>query len=76
VFGEGGGKRTAEAMGVPFLGELPLDPAIRIGGDTGSPIALRGKQDSQAADIFTIANRVVEALQQTTSRQPTISITE
>src|ERR671938_721491 len=33
VFGEGGGKRTAEAMGVPFLGELVLEPGIRIGGD-------------------------------------------
>jgi ATP-binding protein involved in chromosome partitioning len=76
VFGEGGGKRTAEAMGVPFLGELPLDPAIRIGGDTGRPVALRGEQDAQAASIFKIASRVVEGLQQTTSRQPTISITE
>jgi ATP-binding protein involved in chromosome partitioning len=76
VFGEGGGKRTAEAMGVPFLGELPLDPAIRIGGDTGSPITLRGKQDAQATDIFNIANRVVEALQQSNQRPPTISITE
>jgi ATP-binding protein involved in chromosome partitioning len=37
VFGQGGGRRTAEAMDVPFLGELPLEPQIRIGGDTGSP---------------------------------------
>src|SRR5882762_10862951 len=35
VFGQGGGKRTAEAMGIPFLGELPLDPQVRIGGDSG-----------------------------------------
>lgn len=39
VFGSGGGKRTAEAMGIPYLGELPLDPAIRIGGDSGDPVA-------------------------------------
>src|SRR5512138_1621328 len=32
VFGEGGGKRTAEAMQVGFLGELPLDPQVRVGG--------------------------------------------
>src|SRR5919112_3807666 len=38
VFGEGGGRRTAEAMKVPFLGELPLDPKIRIGGDSGRPV--------------------------------------
>ena len=40
VFSHGGGKKTAETMGVPFLGELPLDPAVRIGGDTGQPITL------------------------------------
>ncbi len=41
VFSHGGGRRTAEEMQVPFLGELPLDPQVRIGGDTGNPIALR-----------------------------------
>ncbi len=40
VFGEGGGKRTAAQMNVHFLGELPLDPAVRTAGDSGSPIAL------------------------------------
>src|SRR5258706_7942188 len=33
VFSRGGGKRTAEQMKVHFLGELPLDPQVRIGGD-------------------------------------------
>jgi ATP-binding protein involved in chromosome partitioning len=40
VFSHGGGKKTAETMNVHFLGELPLDPAVRIGGDSGSPITL------------------------------------
>ena len=39
VFGSGGGRRTAQAMDIPFLSELPLDPAIRIGGDSGHPVA-------------------------------------
>src|SRR5258705_5153069 len=38
VFSHGGGKRTAEQMKVHFLGELPLDPKVRIGGDTGKPV--------------------------------------
>ncbi|MFN0194132.1 MAG: P-loop NTPase [Aestuariivirga sp.] len=38
VFGCGGGKTTAGAIGIPYLGDLPLDPAIRI-GDTGDPVA-------------------------------------
>jgi ATP-binding protein involved in chromosome partitioning len=41
VFGSGAGKRTAERMGVNFLGEIALDPEVRIGGDTGKPVALR-----------------------------------
>ena len=38
IFDEGGGKRTAKELGVPFLGEIPLDPRIRRGGDTGEPM--------------------------------------
>jgi ATP-binding protein involved in chromosome partitioning len=43
VFSYGGGRRTAEEMHVHFLAELPLNPAVRIGGDTGSPIVLQGE---------------------------------
>ncbi|MEO8593394.1 MAG: Mrp/NBP35 family ATP-binding protein [Candidatus Solibacter sp.] len=45
VFSHGGGKRTAHEMGVHFLGELPLDPDVRIGGDSGEPI-VRSKAKS------------------------------
>ena len=41
VFSHGGGRRTAEQMKVHFLAELALDPQVRIGGDTGNPVALR-----------------------------------
>src|SRR5258708_29122864 len=41
VFGQGGGKRTAEAMKVAYLGELALQPEVRIGGGTGSPVGPR-----------------------------------
>ncbi len=40
MFSHGGGKKTAEPMNVPFLGELPLDPAVRVGGDSGQPVTL------------------------------------
>lgn len=60
VFGEGGGKRTAEAMEVPFLGELPMDPQVRIGGDTGRPVALMGEADEQAKPFFEMARRLVD----------------
>lgn len=61
VFGQGGGRRTAEAMAIPFLGELPLDPGVRIGGDTGRPVALKGPADQQAAAFYQIAQGVAEA---------------
>src|SRR5579885_1624598 len=43
VFSHGGGRRTAEQMAVPFLAELPLDPKVRVGGDSGKPVVL-GKE--------------------------------
>lgn len=50
LFGEGGARRMAEELSVPFLGEVPLVQAIREGGDTGEPVAL----DSAAANgVFT-----------------------
>src|ERR1041385_2466156 len=41
VFSHGGGRRTAQEMNVHFLAELPLDPAVRVGGDSGKPIVQR-----------------------------------
>src|SRR6476660_8591494 len=45
IFKHGGGRRTAEQLKVPFLGEIPLDPKIAIGGDAGRPI-VAGEPDS------------------------------
>ncbi|HSJ59062.1 MAG TPA: Mrp/NBP35 family ATP-binding protein [Anaerolineae bacterium] len=40
-FGRGGGRRLAEMAGVPFLGEVPLEPAVREGGDRGEPVVVQ-----------------------------------
>jgi ATP-binding protein involved in chromosome partitioning len=40
IFGEGGGRRFAEEVDMPFLGEIPLDPGVRQGGDEGAPVVL------------------------------------
>ena len=76
VFGEGGGKRTAAQMNVPFLGELALDPAVRIGGDSGKPVALNGAADRHAAAFFELAKRVEERSREAVSAGPTIEIEE
>jgi ATP-binding protein involved in chromosome partitioning len=74
VFGQGGGRRTAEAMDVPFLGELPLEPEVRVGGDTGAPVALRGESDPLAAPFFAIARAVAERAVSAARRAPTVTI--
>jgi ATP-binding protein involved in chromosome partitioning len=57
-FGEGGGRALAEEHGVPFLGQVPLDPQVRIDGDQGTPTVV-ASPDSPAAQAFReIANRV------------------
>ena len=57
VFSTGGGRRTAEDMGVHFLAELPLDPEVRAGGDSGLPVALRDGNDPRAAWFLELARR-------------------
>jgi ATP-binding protein involved in chromosome partitioning len=74
VFGQGGGKRTAEAMNIPFLGELPLDPQVRVGGDTGRPVALKGQDDPQARPMFAMARQIAEASGSQARRAPSFSI--
>ena len=74
VFSTGGGKRTAEQMGVHFLGELPLDPKVRVGGDSGKPVVLSG----QDGEIFlTLArNMVGRAEEEAVKTGPSIEISE
>lgn len=40
VFGSGGGERLAKEAGVPFIGAIPMDPAVRAGGDEGKPVVV------------------------------------
>ena len=63
VFGEGGGRNTAKAMGVHFLGEMALDPQIRIGGDLGSPVALRRDGDALGESFLELARRTVARIE-------------
>ncbi|HZQ09922.1 MAG TPA: iron-sulfur cluster carrier protein ApbC [Anaerolineae bacterium] len=51
IFDHGGAHRMADKMGVPFLGEIPLDPKIRLGGDTGLPVAIT-EPDSALGQAF------------------------
>ena len=52
IFGAGGGRRTADELGVPLLGTIPLDPAIVTGGDSGKPVVAE-RPDTPAGRAFT-----------------------
>ena len=52
IFGAGGGREVADQMKVPFLGTIPIDMAVRQGGDSGVPIVV-GAPDSPAARAIT-----------------------
>lgn len=60
IFGHGGAKAEAEKIGIPFLGEIPLDASIRIAGDEGAPIVASNPSGPQAQAFLDIAERLVE----------------
>ena len=62
IFGRGGGQRLAEAQSVPLLGEIPLDPAVREGGDEGVPVILSAPESPAAKAFRATAERLVRRL--------------
>lgn len=58
IFGQGGAKRAAEELQIPFLGEVPLDLAIRQQSDAGSPIVIAQPESESAKTLREISRRV------------------
>jgi ATP-binding protein involved in chromosome partitioning len=63
IFGRGGGKRMAEQFNVPFLGEIPIDPEIRKGGDEGKPIAISHPESPASLAFLEIAERILQQIE-------------
>lgn len=63
IFGRGGGRRMAEKFEVPFLGEIPLDPRIRKGGDSGVPIVESGPDTAAGKAFDALADIILEAVE-------------
>lgn len=76
IFGHGEGARTAIEYGVPLLGEVEIDPRIRIGGDTGKPVAAQGQAAPAAQSLYRVAKAVATRLAEVgaTSSGPTVQI--
>jgi ATP-binding protein involved in chromosome partitioning len=61
VFGEGGGKLAADTLGVPLLGEIPLMPELREGGDAGTPIVVSHPDSAAARALLDTASALATA---------------
>ncbi|MEJ2203272.1 MAG: Mrp/NBP35 family ATP-binding protein [Gemmatimonadota bacterium] len=68
VFGSGGGERLAGDMKLPFLGRVPLDPAVRSAGDEGSPTVISASESAAGKALKAIADTLEKAIAATTSR--------
>jgi ATP-binding protein involved in chromosome partitioning len=73
IFGEGGGKRVAEELNVAFLGEVPIDPRIVEGGDSGRPILVHAPESPAAVAFRTLAGDVARKLAMLSSESPPLA---
>ncbi len=60
IFGHGGVKAAAERMGLPFLGEVPIDLAIRVGGDSGVPLVAAHPDSPQTKAFIAMARTLAK----------------
>lgn len=58
LFGTGGGQKLAEKMDVPFLGTIPIDPEVRIGGDGGNPVTLAKPESDVAKALVSVTEKI------------------
>ncbi len=64
IFSQGGGRKAAEAMGIPLLGEIPLDLAVREGGDKGLPIVAGAPESPQTKAFISMAQNIAAQVSQ------------
>ncbi len=74
IFKKGGGERTAAHLATAFLGAVPLDPKIVLGGDSGVPIVVAEPQGPHAAAFRHVAEAVVEEVSRQSAAKPKLSI--
>ena len=58
IFGHGGGQKLAQDLEIPFLGEVPIDTRVRIGGDEGRPIMVEAPEAPAAQAFAAVAGKV------------------
>jgi ATP-binding protein involved in chromosome partitioning len=73
IFGEGGGRRVAEELGVEFLGEVPIDPRVVEGGDKGRPILVHAPESEVAEAYRELAGKVARKLAMLAEHTPAVA---
>src|SRR5512141_999171 len=74
IFDKGGARRAAEKMGIRFLGEVPIDLAIREGGDRGVPVVAGHPDSPQAAAFIHVAKNVAGAVSTQILKAPRLPV--
>src|SRR5215510_14472083 len=74
IFGQGGGSRAAEQLGLPFLGEVPLDLAIRTQSDVGQPIVIAQPEAQSSKTLRKITERVAAQVSIRTFEAPVLEV--
>jgi ATP-binding protein involved in chromosome partitioning len=64
LFGSGGGQELATAANIPLLGTVPLEPAVREGGDAGAPVVVARPESPAAIALASVAAQVEALLQE------------
>lgn len=59
IFGQGGGGEVSEQFGIPLLGQLPINPVIREGGDEGTPVVVSAPDSEEARTFNRIAKEII-----------------
>ncbi len=72
IFGNGGAKKEAQKLGIPFLGEIPIDIDLRINSDAGTPMFIKDPKSNTAKVYLEISKKLLETLEKNAIRQPKI----
>ena len=58
IFGAGGGQKLAEAAGVSFIGSIPMNSSVRVGGDSGVPVVLSSPESNVSQALIAISKDI------------------
>jgi len=76
LFGSGGGEELASKTSAPFLGSIPIEPGVRVGGDSGSPIVISQPESAAAIALTAIAEKIAAQCSIAALKNENLSLTD